>query len=139
MNIYVDYNFYKSEYGGKLEEAAFNKAALLATQYIRSITLLKADNYSGVELKYAVCEISELYAKDSDNFSDASMAAQSGKEIKSISNAGFSVTYTSEGKEGETSETLINRKAYAILKKWLLTTGLLNPVVNKCNCGDCYG
>lgn len=137
MKAYADYTFYADTYGGTLDKAVFNKAVLSASQYIRGATMGKSDSYDGDELKYAACEIAELQSGESDNQGSISMYSQNGREVKSVSNAGFSVTYTTEGADGETAEDLINRKSYAILKKWLMSTGLLNPRVNTWRC--CHG
>lgn len=128
MDAYVDYTFYTDIYGGDMNEAAFNRAALSASQYIRSVTMNKSDDYEGDEMKYATCELADIYGNVAQT-STGGTYAQPGKEVRSVSNAGFSVTYTAEGADGETSEALINRKAYAALRKWLLPTGLLNPKV----------
>lgn len=137
MKAYADYEFYADIYRGNLDKAVFNKAVLSASQYIRGATMGKSDSYDGDELKYVACEIAELQSSGSNNQDDASVYSQDGREIKSVSNAGFSVTYTTEGVDGETAEDLINRKSYAALKKWLMPTGLLNPKVNTRRC--CHG
>ena len=137
MKAYADYEFYANTYRGTLDKAVFNKAVLSASQYIRGATMGKSDSYDGDELRYAACEIAELQNSGADNRDGVSVYSQDGREIKSVNNAGFSVTYTTEGVDGETAEDLINRKSYAILKKWLVPTGLLNPKVNTRRC--CHG
>lgn len=132
MKIYADYKFYTDVYGGEMKEAAFNKAALVASQYIRSVTINKSDGFDGEELKYATCEIADIRGSLDVTAGDKdAVYGQSGKEIRSVSNAGFSVTYTAEGTDGETTEELFGRKAYAALRKWLLPTGLLNPGIKR--------
>ena len=91
----------------------------------------KSDDYDGDELKYAACEIADIYGSMSQGSAESGAYDTAGKEIRSVSNAGFSVTYTAEGTDGETVEELMSRKAYVALRKWLLPTGLLNPSVKR--------
>lgn len=131
MRVYVDYDFYK-EQGGTMDESAFDRAALKASAYIRSITLGRSDNYVGDELKYATCEVANVF-----NVVFTQSEEQIGA-IKSENNDGYSVTYVSEMTEGETREALFRRKAYDAARSWLLGTGLLNRKVGNCYCGgDC--
>lgn len=118
MKVYANYEFYSDDYSGvKIEPDDFSAAALHATQYIKYITLGRSDSYDGDELKYATCEIAEVYAE--------LFALRSGNEIKSENTDGYSVSYVTQGKDGESREDLFRRRAYAIANKWLSLTGLL--------------
>lgn len=131
MRVYVDYDFYKGQ-GGTMDESVFDRAALKASTYIRSITLGRSDGYVGDELKYAACEVADVF-----NVIFAQSDEQIGA-IKSENNDGYSVTYVNEIAEGETREALFRRKAYDAVRSWLLGTGLLNRKVRSCCCGgDC--
>lgn len=125
MKGYADYVFYREQYHGQMEEEDFNRHMLSATQYIRYLTMGKADQYAGEELKYAACEAADIYF--SVSVSDLSKAG-SGR-VKSESNDGYSVTFATEGKDGETSEELASRKVSFVIRKWLLPTGLLRRKV----------
>lgn len=131
MRVYVDYDFYK-EQGGTMDESVFNRAALKASAYIRSMTLGRSDCYVGDELKYATCEVADVFNV---------IFAQGGEQIgaiKSENNDGYSVTYVNEIAEGETREALFRRKAYDVARLWLVGTGLLNRKAGHCYCGgDC--
>lgn len=127
MQGYADYTFYVDTYHGSMNETDFSRHILSATQYIRYVTAGKSDAYAGDELKYASCEAADMYY--------AASQADSGDRgrIKSENNDGYSVSYASEGKEGETDEELISRKIYGIVRRWLLPTGLMYRKV-RCGC-----
>ena len=109
MQAYADYTFYADIYHGEMEEADFERHALSASQYIRNITHGKSDGYDGDELKYATCESADTI------FSGGQAPSNSSKEKKSENTDGYSVTYVTEGKDGETSEELVERKVYGIV------------------------
>ena len=125
MKTYADYQFYVENYHGLMDEMVFQRHALSASQHIRYLTTGKSDEYEGDELKYAVCEAADvLYT--------ASQRDPLKGEKKSENTDGYSVSYVVEGKDGETSEELSNRKMSGVIKKWLLPTGLLYTGV-RCN------
>ena len=129
MISYADYDFYKNTYRGTMGEDDFDRNILLSSQYIRYLTAGKSDQYAGDELKYASCEVADLQY----NFSHGS-AGTFGR-VKSENNDGYSVSYVSEGKDGETDESLFTRKAYSAVRKWLIPTGLMNRKVG-CHCDN---
>lgn len=128
MKAYADYQFYISHYQDKVDEYTFQRLSISASQYIRSITFGKSDTYEGDELKYACCDVVNLYYQ---------LAQNEGKEIVSETNDGYSVTYVAEGKTGETTEQRVRRKAYQIIKTWLLPTGILNRKVGRASDHKC--
>lgn len=121
MKIYADYEFYRNTYQGKLAEENFGGLAIRATQYIRYVTLNRSDQYEGDELKYAMCEVADIYARSDE---------KSGRTVLSENVDGYSISYAAEGAAGETTEHTWDKKAYQVLRKWLLQTGLLNRRVN---------
>lgn len=128
MKVYADYNFYTEIYGGKMEEEDFNRQILTASQYIRYLTMGASDGYDGDELKYAACSAADLYYSVSLNTNGASSVGSGIGNIgtvKSENNDGYSVTFVTEGKDGETQEELVGRKIYSEIRKWLIPTGLL--------------
>lgn len=130
MKCYADYKFYVEVYHGKMEEADFERNAMSASQYIRAMTYNRSDDYEGDELKYAVCESSDVLYE-----LDQKMGAGSSGEKKSESTDGYSVSYVVEGKDGETVLELAGRKIGNIIRKWLLPTGLLYAGAR---CGHAY-
>ncbi len=127
MKAYADYNFYAGTYCGKMEEDDFNRQILTASQYIRYLTMGASDNYDGEELKYAACSAADLYY--SASVSTNKPSSRNTGTVKSENNDGYSVTFVTEGKDGETKEELTGRKVYSEIRKWLLPTGLLRRKV----------
>lgn len=128
MKCYADYPFYTDRYRGRMDEADFQHHILTASQYIRYLTRGRADEYEGDELKYAACESADvLYA--------ASQSLSGPGEKKSENTDGYSVSYVTQGKDGETSEELSNRKMNGVIRKWLLPIGLLYAGAR---CGHAY-
>lgn len=121
MKVYADYAFYKDTYKGKLSEEKFNVLAIRASQYIRHATMERSDSYGGDELKYAVCEVADIYGQFESNMD--------GRIVQSENNDGYSITYAAEGGSGELSERVRDRKSYQALKKWIAWTGLLSRKV----------
>lgn len=128
MKSYADYQFYVEQYRGEMDEADFQRHILTASQYIRYLTMGRADKYEGDELKYAACESADVLHSASQTISGAG-------EKKSENTDGYSVSYVVQGKDGETSEELSNRKMSGVIRKWLLPTGLLYAGVR---CGHAH-
>ena len=126
MKSYADYSFYVEIYGGQMNEEEFQKAILEASQHIRYMTMGKADDYEGDELKYAACEAADILQAIEGGQSAAKA------EKKSETTDGYSVSYVTQGKDGETLETTVGRKIYSALRKWLAPTGLLYTGVGCC-------
>lgn len=94
MKGYADYVFYREQYHGQMEEEDFNRHMLSATQYIRYLTMGKADQYAGEELKYAACEAADIYF----SVSVSNLSKAGSGRIKSESNDGYSVTLPQRGR-----------------------------------------
>lgn len=129
MFPYADYEFYVEKMHGSLERDRFEKEVLEASFFLRYLTFRKSDAAQLEELQYAACAIADMYAEEKQKAD----IGEAGK--KSESTDGYSVTYISEHKEGETLENLLSRKASQIAKKYLAGTGLLN---RKVVCGYDY-
>ena len=131
MKGYADYNFYESVYHGDMDETDFSRNILSASQYIRYLTHGLSDEYEGDELKYAACEAADIL------YASYQKEAGGTGEKKSENTDGYSVSYVTQARDGETSEELANRKMTGAIRKWLLPTGLLYAGVrcghvNKC-------
>lgn len=90
MNAYATYDYYTDEYGGDMPEIQFKRQAVRASLYIDKITFDRIKSLDNIPegVKYACCEMCDvLYAYD--------MAKVDGKDVQSVSNAGYSVTFTS--------------------------------------------
>ena len=128
MKVYADYQFYVDEYKGKMDEIDFHKAIIHSSQYIRHITLGRSDKYDGDELKYVSCALADAYI----SAYKLSSGNNSPGQKKSENTDGYSVSYVTQGKDGESAEELFKRKAYPLARQWLVNTGLLNRRVG-CN------
>lgn len=130
MKPYADYTFYVETYGGDMiPDEKYRIAALNATQYIKYVTLGRSERYSGEELKFATCAAAEAYAQVYNLTGSQNTAGQ----IKSESTDGYSISYVTQAKEGESLEDLFKRRAYPLVRQWLGGTGLLNRRVG-CGC-----
>ena len=129
MFPYADYEFYTGKAHGKLERDRFEEEVLEASFFLRYLTLGKSDRVQPEELKYAACAVADAYVKEKQKAG----AGEAGK--KSESTDGYSVSYVSELKDGETLEELLSRKALQIAKRYLAGTGLMS---RKAGCGHDY-
>lgn len=118
--MYVDYEFYKDEYMGKLAEPIFNKHSIEAQAYLDLHTLgrLKGKEEIPIEAKYAICELTERAFK---------LELSGGKDIASETVASHTIHY-SDNNENATKQS----EEYRIVRKWLATTGLMYRGVGKC-------
>lgn len=133
MFPYADYEFYTGKAHGKLERDRFEEEVLEASFFLRYLTFGRSDRAQPEELKYAACAVADMYAKEKQK-ADAGKAGK-----KSENTDGYSVSYVSEQKDGETLEDLLSRKATQAAKRYLAGTGLLNRKVgcghdHKCGC-----
>ena len=125
MFPYADYEFYTEKAIGSLDKITFDKEVAEASIFLRYITLGKSDISEREELKYAACAIAEMYAEEKSRYKLGVSA------VKSENTDGYTVTYASEMKDGESLDDLLSKKAIGIARKYLATTGLLNRRVQK--------
>ena len=105
MIAYADTAFYADVYHGSLNGAELERSLRRANAYIGTL-MLRTPSTVPNEVKYAVCEIADMYNKEE---------LRAG--ISSENNDGYSVTY-------DKSRTAEN-KAYDIAVLYLANTGLL--------------
>lgn len=125
MFPYADYEFYTEKTQGTLDKITFDKEVAEASIFIRYITLGKSDSSDLEELKYVACLIAEMYAKEKSRYESGASA------VKSENTDGYTVTYATEMKDGESLDDLLSKKAMVIARKYLATTGLLNRRVRR--------
>ena len=111
----IDYSYYVSRSGGTLSEEVFSRLIGRACAFIRYVTMGKARMETDAE-KLAACAVVEVYAAEEK---------KGGGEFRSENNDGYSVTYVIEGRDGETREETLSRKAYQAIRPYLLLEGLL--------------
>lgn len=118
MERYVGYQYYASEYGGTIvPEAAFSAVALKASAFLDRITFGRITEPYPDEVRMAACQLVEMQYQFDKRAGE--------KEIKSDSNDGYSVSYVTEGQDGEPAEVTLQRKMYAAARVWLGNTELL--------------
>lgn len=122
---YVDFVYYETVYlGTLLNELQFNKRAKSASRYLDYFTFNRSKTVDPVtdDIKDCICEMAEcIHSFESINTS--TLSGNSG--VKSESIDGYSVTYLTEGKDGEVSYQTLKRKLYQIVEKYLSGTELL--------------
>src|SRR5699024_370987 len=126
MKRYVDYEFYKDEYMGKLAEPIFNKHSIGAQAYLDLHTLgrLKGKEEIPIEAKYAICELTERAFK---------LELSAGKDIASETVASHTIHYSGNNNNKNATNTSDKQsEEYRIVRKWLATTGLMYRGVGKC-------
>lgn len=131
--MYVDYAYYASEYGGEIiPENFFSGYERRAEAYIRKITYVRGDIFSMESdmVKDAVCAVADVYCSYDQKQASAGM-------VKSENNDGYSVTYVTEQTDGQTTEEVLRKKAYAAASAYLLPTGWLSRKVGCCYVGEC--
>lgn len=131
MVEFADYQYYMEKFhGSAIPETAFPNVSLKASIYVKYITFGRVtDSYEtdypqyADDIKTAVCAVAEVMYKEQ-------MAAEStgntdGREKKSETVGNVSVSYVTEGKEGELHEKTMERKQYAAAYPYLIHTGLM--------------
>ena len=115
---FVEYLFYAGQAGGKLPEEEFSRLIGRACAYVQYMTLGKGRGDTDGE-KLAACAVADVYACAERERERGTGA------VKSENNDGYSVSYVTEQKDGESREEALSRKAYQAARPFLLPTGLL--------------
>lgn len=114
---YADYSYYKTTYGGTMiAESAFARLSCLASAYIDSLTFGNAakDTQHAEQIKTACCTLAEEYGRQ-----------DSGGEVASVNNDGYSESYVTSGKTPD-------QRMLDIAVRILAPTGLLYGGVYPC-------
>lgn len=118
--VYANFDHYKNQYFGTvIPEEAFNQAVLKASRHIDYYVYgrISEENVGDFPtLPDCACEMAEIIYKTT---------LKDGKEKRSETTDGYSVTYVTEGRDGESADNVLRRKLYAIAETYLLNTGLL--------------
>lgn len=120
--MYVDFAYYVEIYDGSLiPEKLFPRTEKKAERYLDTFTfgrLKDMDLESVNNLKDCICDMAEvIYMK---------LYQGNTKEKKSEDTDGYSVSYVTEGKDGEDAETVLKRKLYSIAEVYFSVFGLLD-------------
>lgn len=121
MDRYADYAFYTGQYqGSTVPEAAFSSAILKASAFLNRVTFGRISEPYIEEVRCAACELAEMQYRFDQ------WRQEGGQEVKGENNDGFSISFVTEGVDGESKEAVLHRKMYAAAKIWLGNTDLLN-------------
>lgn len=121
MVAYVEYEYYKTKYkGAAIPADAFEEIARDASVFVREITFNRIKENTTEDVKDAVCAVCDVYFTEK-----VTLQKSGGKEVKSVNTDGYSVTYVSEGVEGQLREKVLYQKAYSAARPHLIHTGLL--------------
>ena len=132
MEIYADYGFYRDTFmGTSIPEADFGSYALRASAFLNYITAGRIAEPCPDAVRLAVADV---FQKD-----DERGRKTDGMDVKSVNNDGYSVTFASEGTDGESAQIVTRRKAYQEAAMYLSGTGLLSRCVyaKKRSCHHC--
>lgn len=127
--IYATYEYYSSEYCGEMiPKKAFRKMITKSSRYIDYFTYGRITNENRdmlPALSSCACDMAETIYR---------MCGEDGlrREIRSENSDGYSVTYVTEGTDGEAIEAKLEKKLYAIAKTYLESSGLLYLGVSPC-------
>lgn len=120
--VYATYEYYTDKYyGATVPKDTFPKMIAKASQYIDYFTFGRITEENVEEfssLSACACEMAEVIYRMQGNDGIE-------REKKSESTDGYSVSYVTEGADGETAEDTLKKKLYAIAEIYLMTTGLL--------------
>ena len=137
--MYVSYEFYSQTFGSTIPEADFPKAEAKAEAVIGYLTYINGDIFAEEDdrVKLAVCAAAEaVYYQEAQSSATGHQAAG----VKSESNDGYSVTYITEGQDGQTAEELLRKKILEAVRVYLLPTGWLSRSLKggyRHVCADC--
>lgn len=120
--INVTYSFYAKEYCGTIipDETALKQSVLKANSYLNGLMHRKPDEDKLPLVQLCLCEAAEIIYQDCSR-----RAEHKGREIQSENTDGYSVTYAIEAEAGKIAVNALQSKVYAILRRWLSSTGLL--------------
>lgn len=132
MIYYADYQYYVESYHGtSVPESDFDQVMRDASAFIREITADRVciDSVPD-DVKDAACAVSDVIQAERDRISKS--GSGDGREVKSETTDGYSVSYVTEGKDGQSRDDVLRYKKYLAARPYLLHTGLLYLGVNPC-------
>lgn len=125
--MYVEYDEYLSLYGGALPFEAFSAAEPKAEAELRYLTFANGDIFAKPDqaVKLALCAAVDLVASASQEAASRQGGADAAG-IRSESNDGYSVSYMSDVREGQTAAQALRRRIAEAVRVYLLPTGWLS-------------
>lgn len=131
--IKVTFDFYVNEYGGKIisDELELKQPVLKANTYLKNLMRREPQDDTLELVQMCLCEAAEAIYQE-----ECRKAEHGGREVRSESTDGYSVTYATEAEDGKIATNSLQKKVYAIIRRYLSHTGLLYTGVN-CNAHKC--
>ena len=125
MLQYADYRYYvESYYDTTITEDSFPTVMRDASAFIREITANRVDPDAITDdVKDASCAVADVIQAENDRISSTENG--DGREIKSENTDGYSVSYVTEGTDGQSREEVLWNKKYQAARPYLIHTGLL--------------
>ena len=125
MLQYADYQYYVGSYQGTaIPEDSFPAVMRDASAFVREITANRVDpDAIPEEVKDASCAVADVIQAENDRISNTENG--DGREIKSENTDGYSVSYVTEGTDGQPRDEVLRKKKYQAARPYLLHTGLL--------------
>lgn len=117
----VSYQFYMTEYEGEsIPEQEWKQTMIKAESYLDGMMYTEPDEKTLPKVQFCLCEVAELLYQDKQN-----KKKTGGREVLSENTDGYSVTYATEAEAGKIAINFLDKKVYAIIRRWLDSTGLL--------------
>lgn len=117
----VKYEFYRDTYSGTLvPEKSWNHILIKTESYLRNLMHQEPDSDNLDLVQLCICEASELIYQDEIN-----KQKTGGREVQSENTDGYSVTYATEAEAGKIAVNSLQTKVYAVIQRYLSSTGLL--------------
>ena len=135
--MFIDYSYYKNEYGGNLTEEEFNKYAFKSCSYISANTMARVDDYKITllpeklisQIKKCACELTEYFDKFS-KIIDNSLKVASGESKGNIRSEQAGQVSVSYGDNSSFTKDCLNPNYRDLLLKSVLNTYLYPMEIN---------
>lgn len=125
---YISYEYYSENFGGSMSKDEFIKAEAHAESIIRYLTFHNGDIFAAEndDVKKAVCAAADVIHQQTSkgNCTGADVGG-----IKSVNNDGYSVTFSVEKTDGQTSEVFLQQKVNDAVSIYLAHTGWLSRLL----------
>lgn len=117
----VSYQFYLTEYEGEsIPEPEWKQTMIKAESYLDGMMYTEPNEKTLPKVQFCLCEIADLLYQDGQN-----KKKTGGRDILSENTDGYSVTYATEAEAGKIAINSLDKKVYAIIRRYLDSTGLL--------------
>lgn len=128
--VQVPWEYYRDTYDGSMiPEPALKKMIMKANTYLSNLIHQSPEEKNLELVQFCLCEVAEMIYQDEQN-----RIKYGGREVQSESTDGYSVTYATEAEAGKIAVNSLQTKIYAVIRRYLASTGLLYAGVR---CGAC--